>query len=151
HLSRDCLSEKKIKNDKAGESRRPWSQTKLLKFCKISLDDNEESREMYNIRNESLEHRNLKRSSNPNWNNRLRDRKMAKTKPVQEEEGGKSRMEGNVGVKEMLEGTFLQRLFELIEVVPQSRAAAVERVENAQKSAKIGMIKTPSIGRSTKG
>ncbi|CAG8665723.1 7296_t:CDS:1, partial [Gigaspora rosea] len=39
-------------------------------------------------------------------------------------------------LEELLEGTFLQRLFDLIEVVPQSRAAAVGRVEQAQELAK---------------
>ncbi|CAG8560418.1 18469_t:CDS:2, partial [Gigaspora rosea] len=38
--------------------------------------------------------------------------------------------------EKVLEGTFLQRLFKLIEVVPQSRTAAVERVGEAQKIAK---------------
>ncbi|CAG8830108.1 14455_t:CDS:1, partial [Gigaspora rosea] len=39
--------------------------------------------------------------------------------------------------EDLLERIFLQQLYELIEIVPQSRAAAVERVENAQKLAKI--------------
>ncbi|CAG8787553.1 13571_t:CDS:1, partial [Gigaspora rosea] len=37
---------------------------------------------------------------------------------------------------ELLEGTFLQRLFELIEVIPQARTTAVERIENTQRSVK---------------
>ncbi|CAG8742563.1 19509_t:CDS:1, partial [Gigaspora rosea] len=40
-------------------------------------------------------------------------------------------------LEELLDGTFLQYLFELIKVVPQARAAVVERVENAQRIAKI--------------
>ncbi|CAG8764126.1 280_t:CDS:2, partial [Gigaspora rosea] len=38
--------------------------------------------------------------------------------------------------EELLERMFLQRLFKLIKIVPQFRATAVERVENAQKLAK---------------
>ncbi|CAG8738194.1 19817_t:CDS:1, partial [Gigaspora rosea] len=39
--------------------------------------------------------------------------------------------------EELLERTFLQCLFKLIEIILKFRAAAVERVENAQNSAKI--------------
>ncbi|CAG8532039.1 17392_t:CDS:2, partial [Gigaspora rosea] len=44
--------------------------------------------------------------------------------------------------EELLEGTFLQRLFDLIEVLPKVRNDAIKRVEKAQESAKIKHDKT---------
>ncbi|CAG8637731.1 8634_t:CDS:2, partial [Gigaspora rosea] len=135
-------STEEVERNKIGDSRRRNNQTKPLNYCEISLDNNDQDKEIYNLRGEPVEPKNLKHPDNPNWNNRLRDRKLAKTNPVTEEEKA-SRVEEDIDpiasheTEELLEGTFLQCLFELIEIVPQSRAAAVERVENAQKLAKI--------------
>ncbi|CAG8747203.1 17361_t:CDS:2, partial [Gigaspora rosea] len=65
--------------------------TKPLNYCKISLENNEQSREMYNLESEPENPKILKRPDNPNWNYRLRDRKLAKTHPILEE-GGRSEM-----------------------------------------------------------
>ncbi|CAG8747414.1 23860_t:CDS:2, partial [Gigaspora rosea] len=64
-LHRDCISEKKISNNKAGNSRRQWKQDKLLNFCEISLEKDEQNREMYNLGNDSVDPKILKCPINP--------------------------------------------------------------------------------------
>ncbi|CAG8848277.1 32914_t:CDS:2, partial [Gigaspora margarita] len=93
HYSRDCLSEKKNFYKKTEEGKRRGSQAKLLNYCEISLENNGQSREMYNLVDESVEPKILKWPVNPSWNNCLRDRKLAKTQPIREEEGGSRREE----------------------------------------------------------
>ncbi|CAG8538301.1 797_t:CDS:2, partial [Gigaspora rosea] len=67
HFGKDCLSEKKIKNDKIGM--------------------------VFNIRNEFVNQGKLKRSDNPNWNNRLKDRKLTKTTRWQKKKEGRGSRE----------------------------------------------------------
>ncbi|CAG8545956.1 19644_t:CDS:2, partial [Gigaspora rosea] len=81
--------ESTVASEKRGKQ---WKQAKPLNFCEISIEKEGQSREIYNLGNDSGDKKILKRPVNSDWNNRLRNKKMTKTQLILEEEG-RSNME----------------------------------------------------------